>query len=109
MHNEHFLPEFTAGNPIEVFVKYTDFFKLYIIFANQYDTILDILARKGAKSKNKKLYKYLKQKRKEKKAVSSLLISPIQRIPRYMLLLQDIKKATPANYKGTASMCSEAE
>lgn len=97
-HNEYFLKQLIDGDIIEVFNKSSDFLKMYIEFVNQYQKILDIFAIHGHKTKNKKLYKFLKQKRKEKKPLTNLLIAPIQRIPRYLLLLQDIKKRTPKNY-----------
>ena len=99
-HNDYFLPQLKDGDIIEVFNKSSDFLKMYIEFVKEYQKILDIFAIHGNKSKNKKLYKFLKQKRKQKKPLTNLLIAPIQRIPRYLLLLQDIKKRTPSDYKG---------
>lgn len=36
----------------------------------------------------------------------SLLLTPIQRVPRYRLLLADLRKATPADHPDAASLDS---
>merc|ERR1719361_2883943 len=41
---------------------------------------------------NVNLESFLKQKRRERKPLSGFLISPIQRVPRYILLLTDLRK-----------------
>eukprot|EP01084_Bolivina_argentea_P253754 426368_1 len=105
-HNEYFLQELVSNDIIQIFNTKSDFLKMYIEFVKQYQRILDIFAIHGNKSKNKKLYKFLKQKRKEKKPLTNLLIAPIQRIPRYLLLLKDIKKTTPNTYKDSKDINS---
>ena len=69
---------------------------MYIQYTLEYDHILDIFAKYN---KSKKLKKHLRQKRKEGKPLTNHLILPIQRVPRYMLLLQDLIKRTPESHK----------
>ena len=98
-----FLQDLTAeyekgeeGNMPAVFIKCAAFLKMYIDYIREYQHILDIF---GKHQKSKKLKKYLKQKRKERKPLTNHLILPIQRVPRYMLLLEDLKKKTPEQHQ----------
>ena len=71
------------------------FVELYTNYIKEYQHILDVYAKYN---KNKKLQKYLKNKRKEKKPLTNHLILPIQRVTRYLLLLQELKKKTPTDH-----------
>mmetsp|Transcript_37697 Transcript_37697/g.60374 ORF Transcript_37697/g.60374 Transcript_37697/m.60374 type:complete len:631 (+) Transcript_37697:47-1939(+) len=94
------------GNMASVFIKSAAFLKLYIDYITHYQRILDIFAKHN---KAKKLKKYLKQKRKERKPLTNHLILPIQRIPRYMLLLEDLKKKTPDTHKNYGDLSEALE
>ena len=67
---------------------------LYFEYVSNYDAILDLF---GNMVQNKELQKFLKQKRRERKPLTNYLILPIQRIPRYILLLNDLNKHTKQN------------
>merc|ERR1712228_780851 len=74
---------------------------LYSQYVRDYDSILDLF---GNQCQNIELQKFLKQKRRERKPLTNFLILPIQRIPRYILLLSDLNKHTKHNdidYKHT--------
>eukprot|EP01083_Nonionella_stella_P117237 349050_1 len=83
------------GDICAVFIKYADFMKMYNEYIHCYHNILDIFAKHNT---SKKLKKHLKQKRMERKPLTNHLILPIQRIPRYLLLLSDLKKKTPQTH-----------
>ncbi len=59
-------------------------------FVRDYNSILDLLGT--TLHGNKLLNQLIKRMRKEKKSLLSYLILSIQRIPRYILLLKDLKK-----------------
>ena len=72
------------------------FIKMYIKFISEYNQILDLFG--STFHDNVELKTFLKQKRKEKKPLSNFLILPVQRVPRYILLLEDLKKNTMADH-----------
>jgi RhoGEF domain/PH domain len=78
-----------------VFRKYAPYLKIYTLYVNNYDHACDVLARF---KKNKKFQAFLEEKRNDPECggldLMSFLIMPIQRIPRYRLLLQELKKVT---------------
>ena len=94
--HEQFLEELIIGPISKVFNKQSDYFKIYISYITQYQHILDIF---GRFKNNKKLKMYLNIKRKQNKPLTNHLILPIQRIPRYMLLLSELKKIIPKSKK----------
>eukprot|EP01084_Bolivina_argentea_P171552 297214_1 len=69
-----------------------EFINIYLKYICDYNNILDIFGTRL--HGNKLLNQYLKNKRKEKKSLYNYLILPIQRVPRYILLLKDLKKYT---------------
>eukprot|EP01084_Bolivina_argentea_P241209 404993_1 len=80
----------------KVLIKYVELFKMYQIYMNGYERATKSL--KLIRSKNKKFNKWL-QLQSNKTCISAgdlenLLILPIQRIPRYQLLVKEIIKQT---------------
>eukprot|EP00484_Ammonia_sp_Unknown_P017450 CAMPEP_0197036666 /NCGR_PEP_ID=MMETSP1384-20130603/14111_1 /TAXON_ID=29189 /ORGANISM="Ammonia sp." /LENGTH=770 /DNA_ID=CAMNT_0042466865 /DNA_START=983 /DNA_END=3295 /DNA_ORIENTATION=- len=71
------------------------FVEMYAMYTLEYQDMLDVYAKYN---KNKKVQKYLKNKRKEKKPLSNHLILPIQRVTRYQLLLGELHKNTPTTH-----------
>eukprot|EP00475_Leptophrys_vorax_P039926 TRINITY_DN7314_c0_g1_i2.p1 TRINITY_DN7314_c0_g1~~TRINITY_DN7314_c0_g1_i2.p1 ORF type:complete len:548 (-),score=137.87 TRINITY_DN7314_c0_g1_i2:28-1638(-) len=83
------------GNVGGIFFKYADFLKMYSEYLKNYDNALVIL--QGLKN-NKKFQSFLQERRKDpvcKLPLTSYLIMPIQRVPRYELLLRELVKKTP--------------
>ncbi len=82
----------------DVFLKLTPFLKLYTEYSNNYDRSIEFV--KQATRKSLAFQEYLEQKRQIDQNVDlappleALLITPIQRIPRYNLLLKDLIKHT---------------
>lgn len=79
----------------DIFLDNADTLKYYTEYVNNYNAALTCLARIQHKTK---VQKYLKEKHKlpesENYSLSDFLILPIQRIPRYQLLLQELLKST---------------
>jgi len=89
----------------EVYAKYADYLKVYTPYIVNYDQACDCLA---ALKKNKEFQSFLAFKRNEPECggldISSFLIMPIQRIPRYPLLLTELKKYTRVTDEEHASL-----
>eukprot|EP01080_Neovahlkampfia_damariscottae_P002501 gene2501-3207_t len=74
-------------------------FKLYVGYIKDYESMNDSIIKE--KSKNQKLSQYLLDIRKDLKAkghiidIQSYLILPVQRLPRYRMLLEDLLRNTP--------------
>jgi hypothetical protein len=83
------------SNVAQVFLKNADFLKMYTLFCNGYEKSIEILARQG---KNKKFQQFLADKRSSAACkgmdIMSLLIMPVQRVPRYELLIRQLIKYT---------------
>jgi arsenate reductase-like glutaredoxin family protein len=84
----------------DVFVNNANGLKLYTDYVNNYDNALATL---GECQTKKKFRKYLEACRARPECqqldLPSFLIMPIQRIPRYQLLLQDLVNSTRRNHK----------
>ena len=80
----------------KVLIKYAELFKMYQIYMNGYERACKAL--QIIKKKNKKFTKWLNSQSVKTSLsagdLESLLILPIQRIPRYQLLLKEIIKQT---------------
>lgn len=76
------------------------FFKMYTEYVNNYDTANDLYMK--LKEKKKGFAQFLDKQYANPQCAGldlpSFLIQPVQRIPRYRLLLQDIVKNTPEDH-----------
>lgn len=86
----------------EVFVRSARFLKMYIPYVNRFDErirVLDVIRKqKGAKAVLKKA------RHNNIEDIESLLINPVQRIPRYLLLLKELIKVTPEDHKDSRNL-----
>eukprot|EP01080_Neovahlkampfia_damariscottae_P005848 gene5848-9671_t len=81
----------------ETFTKFTPFLKLYTIYINNFDDAQKELKR--LKTEDKNVEQFIKTvKKNEGEDLGSLLIKPIQRVPRYKLLLDDLLRTTPRGH-----------
>lgn len=84
----------------DVFLAFTPFLKLYTQYSRNYGDSLRLV--KELRATEPKFKEFLEARSKIKSlnnlAIDALLIMPIQRIPRYKLLLQDFKKHTPDDH-----------
>ncbi|XP_026672912.1 FYVE, RhoGEF and PH domain-containing protein 4, partial [Ceratina calcarata] len=89
-------PQNIAG----AFHKLAPFFKLYSVYAYDYEQILSLLQMKQENDLAFKDFVTKQETRPEvSKKLPSLLITPIQRVPRYKLLLQEVLQHTPTKHK----------
>lgn len=75
----------------KILMKYSDFMKIYTMYVNGYSTCLSTLTEL---SDNKKFTKYMTDVTINKLnglSLQSMLILPVQRIPRYEMLLRELK------------------
>ncbi|MDP2434642.1 MAG: hypothetical protein Q8P67_02760, partial [archaeon] len=80
----------------DIFVKFVPFLKMYTIYSSSYDEGLQIyLKMKKSDSKFSHALDEAQAAGKEKMDLEHLLIMPVQRVPRYNLLLRDLRKMTP--------------
>ncbi|KAL4444533.1 hypothetical protein ABPG74_016826 [Tetrahymena malaccensis] len=73
------------------------FFKIYIDYLQNFDVSMKLLEK--LKEGRKDISDYLRQFENEHDSVSSLLILPVQRIPRYELLFKTLLEKTPIDHK----------
>jgi hypothetical protein len=114
------LPQFeravTATDFADTFIKYSDFFKLYTSYINSYDRYMDSVTLLRS---YKKLNAVLEAGRDRLKGrdITSYLITPVQRIPRFELLIREVLRTCKASTStgdcvGTgadSAACSEEE
>ena len=82
----------------DIFVKLAPFLKMYNQYSNSYDNALVVLAKCIKVEKFALLVEECDATTGLSARLDSLLIAPIQRIPRYTLLLSEIKKHTPEGH-----------
>lgn len=84
----------------DVFFENSKWIKLYKHYVNNYDTARDFLAT--LRKKNAKMRKYLKEVEFTPQMahlnLEALLVVPVQRVPRYVLLLRDLLRNTPETH-----------
>eukprot|EP00339_Tiarina_fusa_P026170 CAMPEP_0117011394 /NCGR_PEP_ID=MMETSP0472-20121206/9802_1 /TAXON_ID=693140 ORGANISM="Tiarina fusus, Strain LIS" /NCGR_SAMPLE_ID=MMETSP0472 /ASSEMBLY_ACC=CAM_ASM_000603 /LENGTH=613 /DNA_ID=CAMNT_0004714175 /DNA_START=159 /DNA_END=2000 /DNA_ORIENTATION=- len=96
----------------DVFLKITEFLKVYIDYVKNYENALQTLT--DLKKENGALRKFLKVQMRQcdghtYETLESFLITPVQRIPRYNLLLGEIVKNTPRGHPDYDDLVSASE
>lgn len=85
-----------GANIPRVFVRASDFMRTYSCYMSNYPNAMQILS---SLHKNKQLRTYLaEQQQRLGMDLNSYLIMPVQRIPRYELLLKELLKHTPQSH-----------
>jgi len=79
----------SSGNIPELFVKQADFLKLYANYVENYTQMMECLAELR---KNREFKKFTKTLMKRNLYIDNFLIVPIQRVPRYELLLREMMR-----------------
>ncbi|KAJ2795832.1 hypothetical protein H4R20_005742, partial [Coemansia guatemalensis] len=105
-HNDHFLPAIThalsqpqmaIGN---VFLQHSAHFRLYSAYTNNHDTSVQTLA---AVASRRSVSSFLRDARHDVTQIGQVsldghLLTPVQRLPRYRLLLTDLLANTPRTH-----------
>jgi len=80
----------------DIFIRMTDYLRCYVEYVNNYQHALDLLNR--LRKERPGLHNFLRKQETSKECRSlpldGFLITPVQRIPRYELLLRDMLKHT---------------
>ncbi|XP_020280620.1 FYVE, RhoGEF and PH domain-containing protein 4-like [Pseudomyrmex gracilis] len=87
-------------NVAEVFHKLAPFFKLYSVYVYDYTQVLHLI--QTSEENNPAFKKFIsdQETRPEvSRKLSSLLITPVQRVPRYQLLVKEVLQHTPCRHK----------
>jgi hypothetical protein len=101
--NQKFYGELKAKNKSigELFSQYAPFFKMYNVYVNNYDEAAKVLDTLLHAKQYKSFQAFHEQKRNDPKShghdLQSYLIMPVQRIPRYKLLLSELISNTDEN------------
>jgi hypothetical protein len=92
--------------PVEAFNNMGPFLKVYAHYVNNYNGALDLLHQWEKRSQDFGNFKMATEFRPECQSLKleSLLITPVQRIPRYRLLLQDLLKHTKETHPDFAKL-----
>mmetsp|Transcript_32222 Transcript_32222/g.54618 ORF Transcript_32222/g.54618 Transcript_32222/m.54618 type:complete len:417 (-) Transcript_32222:53-1303(-) len=85
----------TEGAVIQLFHEYGAHFKMYFQYVQNYPKLALDISTSIKRSKTLKRFITDACKRNKQHGIFSLLILPIQRIPRYVLLLESLDKSTP--------------
>jgi len=88
----------------DTFVRVAPFLKMYNQYSNRYDHALATLARCSKNESFSQLVEEIDGTTKLGARLEALLIAPIQRIPRYTLLLQELKRYTPESHPDQAHL-----
>lgn len=88
-------------NIADIVLEMAPFFKTYTRYCNNYDRTMQLVSKNKLNPDFKTFLANLdKDEKTNKLGLQSYLIKPIQRIPRYRLLLQDLLKHTHKEHKG---------
>lgn len=120
LHSKSFLPAledcFKKGSGIPaMFTKFLDQFEIYHHYVSEYDHVMNLV--ESMRDSREKFKKFLYERERNQDSFYSYLILPVQRVPRYRLLLETLLKATPDGYpehidviralEGIKKLCSE--
>jgi len=80
----------------DIFIKVAPQFQNYSTYILNYKTAMQIVEDYN---KKEAYSNFLKKHNFNKKTLESLLIQPVQRLPKYVLLLEELVKVTPVEHK----------
>merc|ERR1719233_546588 len=120
LHTDKFLPQleecFKKGSGVPgLFTKFLGQFEIYLDYVSEYDHVMNLV--ESMRDSREKFRKFLYEREKNQDSFYSYLILPVQRVPRYRLLLETLLKASPDGYpehiavtmalEGIKKLCSE--
>ena len=91
----------------DVFLDFSSFFKVSLLYISNYSNIIQLILEK---SKSKDFETKLKDlaTKNSKDSLTAYLITPVQRMPRYILFLRELLKSTPPSHPDFAMLASAA-
>lgn len=113
--HEQLLEQLEAGSSAlgdtkvgQIFIKYSSFFKMYMQYLSNFEIALT--RRAELMCKNRKFLNFLEKAEKDSRCrgmgIESFLVTPVQRIPRYRMLLEQILKCTPKQHEDYMNLSS---
>jgi len=98
--HELFLQSLSEGENdlFEVMDRFCDDLTLYSLFVKQYDDIISSVVELRARDRRVDHFFTHQTQQPHIQPLDSLLLMPIQRVPRYQLLFKDLVKATPTDF-----------
>ncbi|KAH0794750.1 Kelch motif family protein [Histomonas meleagridis] len=90
----------------DVFLDFSAFFKVSLLYISNYPTIINIILEKSKQKdiNNKLRYLEVKNTSEIKGNLQAFLITPVQRMPRYILFLRELIKFTPPSHPDSAML-----
>jgi len=106
-HIEQRIPMWSPNQKIaDIFVRMFPFFKGYFDYSKGFEASHSLMAQLN--KTNPKFTKFLEERKNivvsQRLDLPSLLIMPIQRLPRYILLLEDLKKHTKEDHPDSTEL-----
>lgn len=99
--------EMSTENIGKVFLDLAPYLKFYSTYANDFRAATQLVEEQLERNKAFKTFMERQESRPEvQKKLNALLITPVQRIPRYKLLLDDIIKNTPRFHQDKENLTS---
>ena len=82
----------------DIFMKLTDFLRIYVDYVNNFDNAMRLVGNFKKTTPNKEFIKFITKTERlpacKGLSLESFLIMPVQRVPRYVMLLMDLLKNT---------------
>eukprot|EP01132_Coremiostelium_polycephalum_P009091 gene9091-11142_t len=97
----HKLEDRLSRHPIligDIFVKFAPIFKIYVEYVNNFDNGTPVVKQLIESPQGSSFFAQQKTKSRSTTDINSLLIMPVQRMPRYELLLKEILKHTQEDH-----------
>nr|CAG4719658.1 unnamed protein product [Naegleria fowleri] len=95
----------------DMFIKISPFFKIYTSYLSSYESCMTKI--RDYRQHDTRFNKWLDKRKMHPKAagleIGSFMIMPVQRIPRYLLLLTNLFKNTPENHGDYSNLMSAIE
>jgi len=101
-----FLNELTHAQENSIgaaYVKFSPFFKMYSVWCGNYSRALQLISELSRRSAFRKALEKCREDC-DGHSLESLLIMPIQRVPRHVLLLQELLECTPTEHPDFAEV-----
>jgi hypothetical protein len=100
-------PTFTHSSVASIFLKFAGLFSLYAQYGANYSTALQVIEELSESDDDFAAVIAVAESKPESNCstISSFLITPIQRVPRYLLLLNELLRQTPTEDQCECSVC----
>lgn len=92
-----------------MFKEYAPFFKMYSDYVANHEKASELLTTLHSNAQFQSLTQSLQDSQQQQQSLTSLLIMPVQRVPRYKLLLQELLKQTPPDHPDTPDLRSSLQ